>query len=158
MTVASEHPVSILLAFIDDELDEANIIAFRQAVDGMNADRRWALAPPTFVDYLDDGGKTSGFDEDIRTVGCELRLYSATPPWGDLLPRDIDHHHLMDVEALVARLAQVSREFEVDIGFELDGNSVGWLVHGEPDELLAVGLLGEWGRRLNEEPPRSSPT
>ncbi len=60
---------------------------------------------------------------------------------GTAIPRHLDRASYEDTEALVMLLAPVSRQWQVDIGFELKGESVGWLQSGEPDVSLREGLL-----------------
>jgi hypothetical protein len=42
----------------------------------------------------------------------------------------------------------VSAESGIDIGFELDQDSVGWIENGELGESLRVGLLEAWAARF----------
>ena len=151
MSIAHDHPVAFLLAFVDDELNDGVVRGFRRAVESVTTERTWVLGPPIFVDSVDEAGRTSVLDEAIRTVGCQLSLYSAMAPWGDQLPWEVDARHLEEVKALVSSLSAVSHDFNIDIGFELDDDSVGHILHGEPDELLTDALLGEWERTLERK-------
>lgn len=125
---------STLMAFVDDELDERLVADLRAAIVREASDRVWSVRPPEFVD--DDGGP--------RTVGCVLHLPASRDEHGQPLAVELDAASLDDAKALVALLAPISDRWHADIGFELDGDSVGWLLNGEPDHSLAIGLIGAW--------------
>jgi hypothetical protein len=50
--------------------------------------------------------------------------------------------------------SKFSADSGVDIGFELDGEAVGWIEGGEADESLAVGFIGEWESHLESRHDR----
>ena len=144
MTDAPQTRTSQLLAFVDDEVDERLVADIRHAIAGADNDRAWSVRPPEFVDDDDDG----------RTVGCVLHLPASREEYGQPLAVDLDAASLDDTKALVALLAPISRRWHVDIGFELDGDSAGWLLNGEPDAGLASGLIAAWEAHI--EATRSS--
>ena len=100
----------------------------------------WTIRPPEFVDQLDDGA---------RTLGAVLSLYAPTSEDGRPLPVDLDRRLLADARRFVERISEAARHLGVDFGFELDQDSVGWIVDGAPTTSLSEGLLGEWARALD---------
>jgi hypothetical protein len=102
--------------------------------------RRVLLGPPEFVDQPEEGGG--------RTVGAVLRIYAAFDEAGRLLDEARDRAALEDARALIEGLMPVSAESGIDIGFELDQDSVGWIENGELGESLRVGLLEAWAARF----------
>jgi hypothetical protein len=138
----ASHPVISLLAFVDSDIDETLVDALREATAAIAAERDdWVLGPPELVDESDAG---SG----IRTVGATLALYAAFDGGGELLDEAIDRRQLEDVRALVAAIEPVSARHGADIGFELDGESVGWLESGAMTDGLRVGLLDSRAARF----------
>jgi hypothetical protein len=128
-----------LLAFVDSELDDVVISAIQQLVADSRELRYWVTGPPEFVDY-EEGG--------VRTVGVRLQLLAPRSTAGDPLPGAIDRALLEDVRTLVDALRTTSELHAIDIGFEMDGMSVGWIDRGVGDELLMTGLIGEWEAHL----------
>jgi hypothetical protein len=135
-----DYPIQQLLFFLDSDFDDSVVAQLHAVVVAERIRRNWTLGPPTFIDDTDSDG--------LRTVGGILRLYSALPPWGERLPLAIDRALLEEVRHLIKALARFSAESGVDIGFEVDGEAVGWIAGGEADESLAVGFIGEWGSHL----------
>jgi hypothetical protein len=139
--VESSHPISTLLAFIDSEYDESDVAAVRDAVTAIVGSRDdWLLGPPQFVDQAaEDGG---------RDVGAVLYFYSSFDENGRLLDEASDRAAMEDARAFIEGLAPVSAEKGIDIGFELDLDSIGWIEKGEVGEDLRVGLLEAWADRF----------
>ena len=81
-------------------------------------------------------------------MGGILELYSGWPPWGERLPPEIDRAQLEEVETVIDALSEFSAQTGLPIEFELEGDSVGSIVRGTPDESLAETLLGEWRKSL----------
>jgi hypothetical protein len=123
---------------VDDEIDEALAADIRDAFTGAAQQRAWSLGPPEFV--------YSGNDD--RTLGCVLALHPARDEHDTPVAVDLDEASLNDTKALVALLAPISLRRHVVIGIELDGDSTGWLLNGEPDASLAVGLIAAWEARV----------
>ena len=84
-----------------------------------------------------------------RTVGGELDLYSALPPWGSQLPLEVDRANLEDAEQVVAAMAEFSRGTATRIVFSLNDEDMGSIDKGVGDRGITVGLLGEWRRVLD---------
>lgn len=132
-------PQILLLAFVDSEFDDTTTLALQTTVSALREARNWTIAPPEYLDTMEAG---------YRTVGAQLPVFSPVSPSGDELPVELDRSNRDDARELVQALAAVSNAHGIDIGFELGGTPVGWIVGGQPDELLAVGLFEEWGSRL----------
>ncbi len=79
---------------------------------------------------------------ELRTVGCELEIFAARTVDGRPISLELDRGSLADTKALIDLLSAVSGRHHVDIGLELDGTGVGWLMSGEPDRLIRDGLIG----------------
>ena len=145
--LAREFPTQTLFAFIDSDFDESAVLALERSVGALSTEREWLLGPPEFIDVEDAG---------VRTVGARIQLFAPLSHTGRELPVDIERTHLDEVLAFIAGLARLSEERRLDLGVELDDDSVGWVSAGEPDDSLTRGLLGEWEARLAERLDESS--
>lgn len=132
-TVREDHPRQQLL-FIAFDGDERLL---EGVLEEVSAARAWTLGPPELVDL-----------EDEEHAAGILKLYSAQPPWGELLPEEVDRAQLDEATLLVERLTRFSAEQGVELEFELDGETVGSIDRGVVSRDLAEGLLGEWRRTL----------
>ena len=144
-TVLPEHPKQTLLFFVASGLDEAIKTEMRNFVLGLADVTTWTLGPPLFVDEYEEPRDVRSGDLATQTVGGSLQIYTALPPWR--LAREIDLQHLREVELLVTRLRDFSRDAGLEVEFELDGKFVGSIANGEMDTSLSVGLMREWRRR-----------
>ena len=136
------HPQQQLLFFVAQDFDDDLKEDVRQFVDELRALRDWVIRPPLFVDECSE----SELGTPIRTLGGALMIYSALPP--NELPKEIDVRHLEEVEAIVGKISDFSREHELAIEFNLDGKFVGAVEDGNADRTLVQGLVGEWKRHL----------
>jgi len=149
-TVSPDHPRLPLLFALEGDPSDEHAAALRAVVRELVGLRAWSVGVPRFVDEVDDSSCTLPEDVPIRTVGVFVEVYSGFPPWGDRLPAAVDRSQYEDVRVLVERLAQFSREIDDDIVVEFEGEAIGWIEDGKPDRGLAVGLLGEWRRTVEE--------
>ena len=83
-------------------------------------------------------------------MGFVLSIYTALPPWGEDLDRQVDRDHLEEVKELVREVCRISDEHNVSFIFDLAGESIGMVESGQMDNSLEVGLIGEWERALRE--------
>jgi hypothetical protein len=67
----------------------------------------------------------------------------------------VDRTQYEEARAIVDSMAALSAASQVDIVFEYNGEAIGWIEAGKPDESLTVGLLGEWERVLRERESRT---
>lgn len=141
LLVSPEFSPQTLLAFIDSDFDQSAAVALEAAVAALSTEREWLLGPPEFIDVEEAG---------VRTVGARLQLYAPRSDTGRELPIDIEQTHFEEVRTFIAELARVSSEHRMELGVELDDDSVGWLSSGEPDDSITRGYLGEWMARLDE--------
>ena len=141
------HPKLIFLFYYSDAFEEKDVVLMRELVEEISSSRRWVIGPPRFIDETEPDVQN---DEDcpIRTVGGVLKIYSALPPWGDALPRELDEAHYEEVEAIVTALCELSNHTGAQIGLELGGDQVGWIQNGIPDTGISLVLLGEWKKGL----------
>lgn len=138
--LVEEFGLVALLAFAEGDVDESVVAAVDRAVAELRGRRSWTIGPPDFVD--DE-------EADVRTVGAQLLLLRPASPTGRLLPAIVDRAHLDEVRTFVGALQRVSKTNAIDIGFELDGEAVGWIDQGLPDDSLTTGLIGEWEAKLH---------
>ena len=141
LDLAREFSPQKLLAFIDSDFDQSAAAALEVAVAALSTEREWLLGPPEFIDVEEAG---------VRTVGARIQLYAPLSDKGRELPIDIERTHFEEVRTFIAGLARVSSEYRMELGVELDDDSVGWLSAGEPDDSITRGYLGEWRARLGE--------
>lgn len=149
--ISDDHPLINLLFCVDcamDEIDDKMRAKIERLVERMAGSRDWVLAPPEFVDVVEDDSCTEPDDLPIVTLGGILQLYSAFPPHE--VPREIDLAQLHEVESLIAQLLEFAREQQIDFEFEFNGESIGEIVDGELDHSMEKGLLGEWRKHLDE--------
>jgi hypothetical protein len=143
----TNHPTIELLFYIADDIDDENdVLSMKTVVNEVGASRSWIIAPPVFVN---ESAKDNEAGE-LRTVGGVLRLFSALPPWGDVLSPDIDRAHLAEVKAVIGALIPFSETTKHEIAFEVDGVPVGWIERGVVGKSLNEGLLIPWERSLAE--------
>jgi hypothetical protein len=140
-----DHPKHMLLFFLEQDIDDAIRQKMKEFVEQLAGIKEWVNGPPCFVNELQEAED----ETPLETVGGYIELYSGWSPWK--VPREIDLQQLQDVEVLVAALCQFSRENNLFLLFELNGDSVGDIDHGVMDELLAEVLIGEWRRGLGLE-------
>lgn len=140
------HPKRILLFFVAQDLDDnirSNVRDFVLRLAGL---RHWLNGPPRFVNSREEPKDTSRGDMPVETIGGYLEIYSTLPPW--TLPRKINIQHFDEVTALLNALCGFSREHDLAIELEFDGELIGAIEDGKMDFALAEGLLGEWKRHL----------
>jgi hypothetical protein len=82
------------------------------------------------------------------TLGVYLDLYAADRP--DALPLAMERLILDEVKAVLSLVKEFSKEQSLPFGAALEGELIGSVENGEPDEFLQVGLIGEWERILAE--------
>lgn len=137
------HPVISLLAFVDTDFVEHDVDQLRQLAEDLAANPDgWLLGPPQLVDDTNQ-------EDGVRTVGLVHHLYAAFDERGALLDEAVDHQQLEEARALIAGLQTVSAHTGIDVGLELDGDSVGWIEQGDVTEALRVGFLEAWSSRFS---------
>ena len=145
MQIDPKHAKQKLLFYISDDIDnEEDVLAMRDVVREVAASRKWVIAPPVFLNEVEEDDEAGS----LRTVGGFFELYSALPPWGDALPKEIDRAHLEEVKSVLDALAGFSTATGHEIAFELDEAQIGWIENGVIDNSLREGLLAEWEKSL----------
>lgn len=136
------HPQSVLLAFIESDYDDTAVAELEQIVTDISGSRDWVIQPPKVVDITDNE------EEGMPTVGVLVRQYKPYSNSGEELSLEVELSLLEEVRALVASLGPFSLKHELEILFEIDDDFVGSIEQGQPDELLTMGLIGEWEAHL----------
>jgi hypothetical protein len=135
-SVKANHPRSTFCFSVSGKrLGEDVLNRMRVLITTLAETRNWVLGPPRLADE---------HDGDVRIIGGTLDLYAAIPPFGADLPNDVDRQHLEEVTAIIDALTPLSRETGLEISFMLDQTYVGRIKNGIPDNMIMVGLLGEW--------------
>nr|WP_259284852.1 hypothetical protein [Pseudomonas sp. 1079] len=79
-SVPLEHEKQKLIFYVAQDLDQSIRSNVQQLVNELAASRIWSIAPPTFIDAIDEGG--------AEVVGGMLEIYSALQP--NILSVDMD--------------------------------------------------------------------
>jgi ABC-type nitrate/sulfonate/bicarbonate transport system substrate-binding protein len=141
---------SLLLFFVDDDFVEEDVQALTEFVRQLASSYEWSLGPPELVDQMEAIPASHAEDEPIRTLGGVLRLHFPETEGGTRLDRETDLADFRQTQFLVARLCELSKRRDLELCLELDERHVGTITRGRADELIRVGLLGEWERTLAE--------
>jgi hypothetical protein len=135
-SVKTSHPRSTFCFYVSGRhLGDDVLNQMRTVITRLSESRTWVIGPPTLADENDG---------EVRMIGGTLDLYTAIPPFGADLPKDVDRQHLEEVTEIVDALTLFSQKTDLEISFTLDQTYVGRIKNGEPDDLIKVGLLGEW--------------
>lgn len=138
--VLEGHPTSCLYIVLGEDPTEALMDRFEEWLGDICSRRKWTISSPELIDYIDEDGSGSS----THTYGCALRMYSALPPWGEKLPKEIDRDHFLETKFLVDELSQFSIRENCSFRLQLDTAFVGVIDKGSVDERIEVGLIGEW--------------
>ncbi|MBM3965748.1 MAG: hypothetical protein FJ308_11885 [Planctomycetes bacterium] len=139
--VLKGHPINMLYVLVGNSLTNEVMDAIEEKLRNWSDSRVWTINAPELIDYIDEA-PSSG--EESHTFGFALRMYSAHPPWGDKLPREIDRQHLEEVEYILSAIEKMSRDFGCSFKLQLDQIAMGSVENGKMDERLRVGLVNEW--------------
>jgi len=148
MAITPEHPKKQLLFCIDSDQEEHHTAEMEDAVRQLASARAWTISPPEFVDVTEEPDDPDSDDLPIRTVGGLVELYRIDGEWFERTPVDVVRSQLHDVKAIVEAMSAFSARTGLDIAFELNDDSVGWIKRGSPNRLLREGMLDEWERAL----------
>lgn len=135
------HPKTNLYFFLGEEPTNDLAHEFELLLDSMSDNREWVIGPPELVDFIDEPDDDG---EEVHTYGGVLEMYSALPPWGTKLPREIDKRHFEEAAAIVEELCGFSRAHHCQFELQLDDTYVGSIDNGSSDSLIQIDLLGEW--------------
>jgi hypothetical protein len=139
--VAEGHPTNCLYFVMDGEINGDRMDVFESWLSRASSERSWVIQPPELIDYTDENDSSGG---SSHMFGCALRMYSALPPWGEKLPKEVDRMHLEETEFLLNELSNLSRQLGCNFRLQLDRTPVGVVSDGELDKGIRVGLVGEW--------------
>ncbi len=139
--ISTGHPTNLLYVVVKDNLSNEVMDAIEERLRIWSESREWTINAPELIDYIDE---ILAKGHESHTFGFALRLYSAHPPWGDKLPKEIDRRHLDEVEFLLNEVQAISRTFNCSFKLQLDQIAMGLIEDGKMDERLRVGLVNEW--------------
>lgn len=131
----------MLLTPVTDELASA----FEDVLATFPERRKWIIDSPQLVDHIETDVEQK---HETHTYGCAAQLYSALPPWGDLLPKEVDKAHFEEVLLIIDEVTTLSKRFNCNFSLQLDQTHIGYIQGGLMDESIRVGLLGEWEKAL----------
>jgi hypothetical protein len=139
--VREEHPIDLLVAAVAGTATDS-VAGSLQALPELLAGRRhWVLGPPGCFDGPGAGG--------VRSLGLALSIYTALPPWAEEIDRQVDRAHLEEVKEFIGELCRFSGEHDVAFVVEYSAEVIGMVEDGQMDDMLEVGLIGEWERALD---------
>lgn len=136
-----DHPKQRLIFYVAQDFDQSISSGVQQLVNELAASRAWSIAPPSFIDEVDENS--------LEVLGGMLEIYSALPP--NTLPHDVDSKNLEEVEALVGAVRALSEKNGLSIEFQLDATYVGSIEDGVIDRILQEGLLVPWRDNLRKQ-------
>lgn len=116
----TEHAKQKLIFYVAQDLNPSIRYSVQQLVSEVAASRIWSIAPPAFIDAIDEDG--------AELVGGILEIYSAQQP--NKLSTDIDSKNLDEVEALICALKRLSEKEDLSLEFQLDNTFVGAIDNG----------------------------
>ncbi|QJI32079.1 hypothetical protein HKK55_26385 [Pseudomonas sp. ADAK18] len=137
-SIPLEHAKQKLIFYVAQDLDQSIRSNVQQLVNEVAASRIWSIAPPTFIDAIDEGG--------AEVVGGMLELYSALQP--NILSIDMDSKNLDEVEELIYAIKKLSEKESLSFEFQLDTVFVGAIDDGVIDRVLLEGLLVPWRNHI----------
>lgn len=137
-SVPLEHEKQKLIFYVAQDLDQSIRSNVQQLVNEVAASRIWSIAPPTFIDAIDEGG--------AEVVGGMLEIYSALQP--NILSIDMDSKNLDEVEELICAVKKLSEKESLSFEFQLGTTFVGAIDDGVIDRVLLEGLLVPWRNHI----------
>jgi len=134
-----DYAKQALVFYVAQDFDQAVRSDVQQLINKLNASRVWSIAPPSFIDEIDENG--------FEVVGGVIEIYSALQP--NMLPFDVDSKNLDEVEELIGAIRELSEKGSLSFEFKLDATYVGSIEDGVVDRVLKEGLLVPWRDNLN---------
>lgn len=144
--IEPNHPKQKLMFYVAQDVNEQIRKKVRGLLEQLVGRRLWVIAPPKFVDAVDEPEEGTN-DAPVETLGGELDIYSALS--ATKLSKDVDRQHLEEVEEIVEGVRLLSEKEELTFEFVLDGTYVGAIEDGTIDRTLKVGLLDEWRKHVS---------
>lgn len=137
-SVPLEHEKQKLIFYVAQDLDQSIRSHVQQLVNEVAASRIWSIAPPTFIDAIDEGG--------AEVVGGMLEIYSALQP--SILSVDMESKNLDEVEEIICAVRMLSEKKNISFEFQLDTTFVGAIDDGVIGRVLLEGLLVPWRNHM----------
>lgn len=123
---------------------EDHVTRVQLLVGHMVKKRKWPAGLPDFFDEVEDASELGPHDYPARFVGGFVPLHRPRPALAPATDR-------ADFEAtayVVEQLVDFTGKLDLTVELELGGTGAGRIRAGVADELVTVGLLGEWERVL----------
>ena len=139
MTLSEDHPQQDFIFFLRNDVSPKTLADLKATISSLANKREWTIAAPDFIQLESEESSLEG-----GLAGGRLAIYSALPPWGDRLPREVDRAHFEEVQEVVQALCELSNAKALEFQLELDGTVVGGIRNGEADKMLMQGLLEPW--------------
>ena len=139
MKVSKNYPQQRFAFLLRNEPSMGMLKELEQAIDLIANRRTWLIHPPKYVEM-----DVPGSSPETALHGGVFSVYSAMPPWGDLLPKEVDRTNYEEVYEIVTELCRLSGTTDMTFQLELDGTVVGSIKGGIADKLLTQGLLEPW--------------
>ena len=133
-----------LIAFLVDDLDEKNMLAFKAFVKSLD-DVHWNHGSPYFIHEIDEESCTQKDDIPLVTLGCGIFI-----PENPESSIGIEVASLNDVIQLIDHLKRYSREMMAEIELELDGDYIGTIEDGDSTSGVFEGLISPWKKLIQD--------
>lgn len=135
-----DHPV-IPVLFAVDPPDESSLAALRDvAAPLINQHRDWSTKPPQIINDEDASTCTRPEDVPIRTVGL---LWEVNNAYGEIDQRQYTRE-FDDFCMILDKLSPLTMTGGRQVTVVYNGEHVGAIVGGVPDEYLRRGLIEPW--------------
>lgn len=125
--------------YVAQDMDASVKEKVKRLVNGLAESRGWSIAPPLFIDEIDEGG--------FELLGGALEIYSALPP--NIISLEADLRSLEEVEEVIGAVRDLSRKEKISFECYLGSEYVGGVEDGVVDRLLQEGLIMPWRSALN---------
>lgn len=148
--IKTDHPKTVLYIRLTTKLTETVDNAFDSMLEELASKHTWTISPPEGMDYWEQ----EEWDESpVHIYGCALDMYSALPPWGSQLPKDIDLQHFNEASLLLDRIAKIAIEQGCDFEVQLDQTFMGNITPTGTGRGITEVFLGEWKKVLGLTQP-----
>lgn len=135
----SNQDIQQLLFFISDDFDDSLVNKVFDFINSMLKERTWSFSSVEFVNQI-DLPVNSSLDNPVWILGGMFYLYKNV--------NEIEKKQYDDVDYILNKLSEFSKESGHEWEIELDYENVGTIKNGKLDKSLKEGLLGEWSRHL----------
>ena len=128
--------------YVAQDVDQSIRDDVKKLVSLLANAREWSIAPPEFIDEVDEDCSNS-------IVGGAIEVYSAQPP--SVVSYTADLLNLQEVETLIGAVKDLSKIRDIDFDFQLGPEYVGSIESGVIDQVLECGLILPWREALQRK-------